>query len=124
MKLGETKRIKVLYAEDELVTAKYIMKKIGISFDIFHALNGVDAWKIFQEEGDFDVCLLDLIMPKMDGIELIKLIRSTNLEVPIIIISGAGDKIREDAKSAGANAILKKPHDIDFLMKILSVLPG
>ena len=118
MTIVERVRKKILYAEDELVTAKYIMKKMGSSFEFFHAENGVEAWKKFQNEKSFDICLFDLFMPEMDGVELIKLIRSIDYKVPIVVISGGRKSKLEEAMEAGANASLKKPDDIEYIVKI------
>lgn len=122
MAIIERTRKKILYAEDELVTAKYIMKKIGPAFEVIHATNGTEAWEIYQREGIFDLCLLDLIMPRMGGIELIKLIRSSGSNVPIVILSGSSDEVTEEAISSGANILIKKPPDIDLLSRTLATL--
>ena len=94
---------------------------------VSHAEDGLVARKLFVDPkpGFFDVVLMDLRMPHMDGIEATKAIRAMNrndaTSVPIIALSA--DAFAEDAqrcRDAGMNAHLAKPIDVKELTRLLA----
>ena len=114
-------KLKILFAEDERIFAKFIISKLEDSFDLTHRENGKLALEEF-EKNSFDLCLFDIVMPEMDGIELIKRVRAKNPHIPIICLSGAKRATVDQAIAAGANAFAKKPDDIDLLEKKITDL--
>lgn len=85
--LEKLKTLKILYIEDD----ERIRKKLSDSLryyaqEVFEAQNGVDGLKIYNEKHP-DIIFTDIIMPKMDGIELVKSIRKTKSKIPIVIVS-------------------------------------
>jgi signal transduction histidine kinase/ActR/RegA family two-component response regulator len=83
------------------------------------AENGLDALQIL-ENSTFDVILLDIQMPGMDGYEIAKLIRKKNQEIPIIALT-ANIKIEVEskAKSVGMNAVVTKPFQPKEMKKLI-----
>jgi len=85
---------------------------------------GVEAW---LDEHPCDAIILDIGMPKIDGISLISIIRQTYPELPIIIFTGMGyeEELMQAAKFAGANGYVSKglgPSEIyAALMRVLSL---
>jgi DNA-binding response OmpR family regulator len=76
-----------LYIEDELDVLKNISELLSQFFGEFYtASDGEEGYRIFQEE-KIDVMLVDIELPKMNGIELIKKIRRENKHLPIVVIS-------------------------------------
>jgi DNA-binding response OmpR family regulator len=76
-----------LYIEDELDVLKNISELLSQFFGTFHtASDGEEGYRIFQKE-KIDVMLVDIELPKMNGIELIKKIRQENKQLPIVVIS-------------------------------------
>jgi len=103
--------LKILVADDdetsEILIARYIEK---FSSEILTANNGVDAVEVFRRHPDVNFILMDIKMPKMDGLEATRQIREFNKEVVIIAQSAyalAGD--REKALEAGCNDYISKP---------------
>lgn len=94
----------ILIAEDNLLLHKLhgeFMNNWGYHFDI--ASNGLEAVKLAQEnEGKYDLCLMNVEMPKMDGIEATKIIRRTVKFFPIIAYSSNGN-YRKACYEAGMN---------------------
>ncbi|HIP62245.1 MAG TPA: response regulator transcription factor, partial [Sulfurovum sp.] len=100
----------VLYIEDELDVLKNISTLLSNFFGDFHtASDGVRALEIFNKE-PIDLLLVDIELPKMNGIELIKHIRKTDKDVPIIVISAytKTDYLLESVE-LGLNKYIVKP---------------
>lgn len=83
------------------------------------AFDGETALDILSED-DPEVMILDLKMPGIDGIEVLRKVKATRPEVEVIILTGHGsEKDREVCMSLGAFAYLQKPVDIDVLTETL-----
>jgi len=103
------------------VTTRFLERQ---GFNVIVAKDGVDALQVLQESTP-DLMLLDIEMPRMDGFEVAKNMRSTQRwkELPIIMItSRTGDKHREHAFSIGVNEYLGKPYQEEALLKAIRSL--
>jgi DNA-binding NtrC family response regulator len=112
--------IKLLIVDDESRFLNAIatrLRKRG--FDVQTATNGPDAIALAQEE-KFDIALLDLKMPKMDGGELLKILKQEHEFLEAIILTGHGslDSAVELTK-LGAFGYLPKPYELDKLIEVL-----
>lgn len=109
--------MKLLLAEDELSLSKalvHILEKNNYTVDPVY--NGQDAWD-YLEAGDYDAIILDVMMPYMDGITLLKKIRAKGNSIPILILSAKSeidDKVL--GLDCGANDYLTKPFDTKELL--------
>ena len=86
-------------------------------YDVIHCTNGVDGFEAFRKE-KFDLCLLDVMMPEMDGYELCRRVRESEVlnHIPIIIITAkSGGKERVCGLEVGADAYLEKPFNAEEL---------
>lgn len=73
------------------------------------------------DSGDMGCLLLDLHMPGMSGVELLRLIRARGVKRPVIVISGRRDPAQDaDVWAAGASALLSKPFDDQQLMELIA----
>lgn len=109
--------LKVLYVDDEeefVRTMAERMEMRALGGDI--ALSGEEALQML--EGDVpDVMVLDLRMPGLDGLEVLRRVKNTYPHVEVIVLTGRGaDQDEEEAKKLGAFAYLTKPVDINQLM--------
>ncbi len=117
-------KFSILVAEDDLVNRTVIQKMLQRSgfYDITIANNGREAVAI-AEQNKFDIVLMDVQMPEIDGIEATKIIRSRNLlspKTPIIAVTAAATP--EDAQkcmAAGMNGILMMPIAMVLLTEVL-----
>jgi two-component system OmpR family response regulator len=93
------------------------------SYDVTLAKNGIEGFEKFKKE-DFDLCLLDVMMPYKDGFTLAKEIREKNESIPLIFLTAK--TMKEDVLKGfkiGADDYLAKPFDSEVLLaKIKSIL--
>lgn len=121
---GDISGLRILLVEDNelnMEIADFILKDCGASVD--HALNGQEAVRKFEaaKEGTYDVILMDIMMPVMDGLIATKTIRalahSDAKTIPIIAMTA--NAFKEDAErcmKAGMNAHVAKPLDKDKIL--------
>lgn len=113
---------KVLIAEDSSVIQNLTKKILQFqNFDISSVKNGKDVLKALEKD-TFDIILLDINMPVMDGMDCAKAVRALpdalKSKVPIIAITGnAKNYTEQDFKSVGINEFLPKPLDFDKLVE-------
>lgn len=109
--------MKLLLAEDELSLSKalvHILEKNHYTVDPVY--NGQDAFD-YLENGNYDAVILDVMMPCMDGITLLKKVRAKGNTIPILILSAKSevdDKVL--GLDSGANDYLTKPFDSKELL--------
>lgn len=109
--------MKILLAEDEVSLSRAIIKILEKNNYTAEAVyNGEDALK-YLETGNFDAAILDLMMPKLDGITVLQRLRSSGNQTPILILSAKSeidDKVL--GLDSGANDYLTKPFDTKELL--------
>jgi len=115
------KRI-LIVDDDEMVrmALNELLKPEG--YEVHTASGGVEALTRLDHNG-YDLLMLDIIMPEMDGIELCKKIREKEdyREIPIVFLTAKSrDEDRAQGLEAGANLFLSKPISPDKLLKIVS----
>jgi|SRR5574344_67078 DNA-binding response OmpR family regulator len=100
---------KILVAEDEKPMANALAMKLSrAGFEVVNAYNGEECVDYFNKE-KFDLVLLDLIMPKLDGFKVLEKIKETGSATPVIILSNLSQEDDEKkARSLGA---------VDFFIK-------
>ncbi|MCG8309470.1 MAG: response regulator [Cytophagales bacterium] len=112
---------KVLIAEDSSVIQNLTKKILQIqNYQIFSAKNGVQVLEMLENEY-YDIILMDINMPKMDGMECARQIRQLDddekSKIPIVAITGnAMNYSMDDFKNAGINEYLQKPLNFDNLV--------
>ena len=124
------KGLHILLAEDNelnMEIAEFVLQNEGA--DVTKAWDGQEAVELFRnsEPGEFDVILMDIMMPVMNGYETTKVIRSLDREdakaIPIIAMTANAfteDRIR--AKEAGMDEHVAKPVDVELLIKVIHKL--
>jgi DNA-binding response OmpR family regulator len=123
MNFDKLKNIKVLLVEDEVELASSLQDAIGEFFHSFTvAINGVDGLEKFKNDKP-DIVITDINMPKMNGLEMSKLLRDKNPNLPIIILSAfSQEKYFLSAIDISITKYLIKPFDPDELLDyILSI---
>jgi DNA-binding response OmpR family regulator len=109
--------IKILLVDDEEDFVKTLSERIqmrALGTDV--ALNGEEALKLVDNEVP-DVMVLDLKMPGIDGMEVLRRVKKAYPQVQVIILTGHGsEKDEEQARRLGAFDYLQKPVEIDNLV--------
>ena len=117
-------KFKILLAEDDLNLGMLLVDYLEAEgFDVKLCKDGALALKLFQG-GSFDLCLLDVMMPKLDGFSLANEIRTQNKKVPIIFITAKSLKVDKlKGYDLGADDYITKPFDEEELLwKIKAVI--
>lgn len=111
------KQYKILYTEDDETLAFLTKDNLEQNnYEVIHCCDGKLGLETFKKE-NFDICIFDIMMPKMDGFELATEIRKTNTDVPIIFLSAK--TLKEDRIKGlrlGADDYLVKPFSIEELL--------
>lgn len=110
-------KIRVLIVDDQpaiLSLVERILRPEG--YAVLTAADGVEALKVVEEEFP-DLVLMDIRMPKLDGIEALKRLKKTHPAIPVIMMSGYGEeRLSVEAMKLGARGYLKVPFDHDELL--------
>ena len=112
-----SKNFNVLIVDDDPEIADYITSELGEWYRFDSACNGKEALKKLLM-GDYDLVISDIIMPEMDGIELLKNIKTnTNIsDVPVILLTSKSEvSDRLEGFKKGADAFLAKPFSMEEL---------
>lgn len=115
---------RILVIDDD----KYVRTSIravleGVGHEVSDA-GDADAGLALQRANPFDAAIVDLVMPKKEGLETIRELKHDYPDLPIVAISGGGDIVRKNyiqaAELFGAVATLEKPFDGDDLLSTMT----
>ena len=112
----------ILIVEDETGTIQFLQQGLEEEgYTITTAFDGLKGFELSQKE-NFDLILLDWMLPKMTGVELCKAIRLKNSKTPILFLT-AKDTVQEtiEGLKAGANDYIKKPFNFDELVERIKI---
>ena len=116
-----SKKATILIVDDEDSTLQLLEEAlVGAGYGVHTAGNGAEAWKLLETGTVKDVALLltDLVMPKMDGMELARKVAKAYPDMRILFISGyADDIVYENKDIEGVASFLPKPFNVEFLRK-------
>lgn len=116
----------ILTVDDDMINLKLLnsmLKKSELVKEVVEVKNGADAISELKNRKDIDLVLLDIIMPIMSGIEMLKVVHADkNLKkVPIIVLTTDETK-KSEALECGANGFLMKPIRNDELLKKIKLV--
>jgi two-component system OmpR family response regulator len=114
---------KILLVEDDPNFGIVLKDYLTLSnFDVVHAKDGIEGLIMFKNQ-DYDLCILDVMMPRKDGFSLAEDIRKNNKEIPIIFLTA--QTMKEDilkGYQVGADDYLNKPFDSEVLLYKISAI--
>lgn len=113
----------VLLVEDDVNFGTVLRDYLQLNgYKVLLARNGLEGFEKFKKN-EFDICILDVMMPYKDGFTLAKEIRSNDKSIPIVFLTAKS--MKEDVLKGykiGADDYLTKPFDAEILLKKLEVL--
>ncbi len=114
------RKIKLLIVDDEETFLESIAQRLELrDFEVTKATNGVDAIKTAKQQ-KYDLALLDLKMPGMDGKEVLEILKKEHKFIEVIMLTGHGSlEPAVECTKLGAIGYLPKPYEFEKLIEIL-----
>ena len=115
--------LRVLYAEDHADMRRAVVRLLQVSgASVATARDGVEATETALAE-TFDLVVMDLRMPRMDGFEAARALRAGGCRVPLVAVSAdARPELRAEVLAAGFDAFLPKPFGLDDVIQALQLV--
>ena len=113
----------ILIVDDEKLICMTLERMLSSDYTVYKASNGQEGLDIISSNGNIDVLLSDIIMPVMDGFEMIETVRSENPDIIIIAMTAiySGKNVTK-VMEKGADAYLLKPFDLSHLEQTIKKL--
>ena len=113
-------KVKVLLVDDEQEFITALSERLQIrGIDVRLAFDGEQALRLVQDQQP-DIMVLDLKMPGIDGMEVLRRVVRSHPEIRVVMLTGHGsEKDRQEAMRTGAYAYLQKPVQLDQLMEVI-----
>lgn len=114
---------RILLVDDDsrnIFALSHVLKKEG--YEVLTAENGNQALDALKQDSQFDVILMDMMMPEMDGYEATRIIKADDKlkHIPLVALTAqAAKKDKEDCINAGADEYMSKPINIDNILALL-----
>ncbi|MBI2252808.1 MAG: response regulator [Armatimonadetes bacterium] len=116
-----TQRKKILVVDDEIDVGDFFKENLDSEkYEIISALDGEETLNLVKKSSP-DLVLLDIKMPKMDGIEVLRKIKIFKKDLPVIMITGYGMmKTAREAMLLKAYDYITKPFDLEFIKNLIN----
>lgn len=115
--------MRILLAEDDVETAEFIARGLGeLGHNVVRASNGIDGLHLLSTE-EFDIAILDRMLPGLDGLSVVQRIRAAEIELPVLLLTALGRiEDRVTGLEAGADDYLVKPFAFSELAARINAL--
>jgi DNA-binding response OmpR family regulator len=116
----------VLVVDDEATISRMLKDALGLfrhdyAYKVDTAADGIDALAAMKRQ-QYDLILLDMLMPRMSGLELLEEMRRLNVQTPVLMLTGNDNsQTAADALSSGIFAYIPKPFDLQHLEHLVSL---
>lgn len=124
--LGPEEKLKILLVDDE----EYVLNILGdileyLGYEPVRFMDGESAVKYFEKNySEVHYAIVDVKMPKLDGIKTVKKLREVNPELPVIFTSGFEDGMLDKKDMQGIIGFLRKPYSVNTIARDISKLLG
>ena len=111
---------KILIADDSAMNRAILVEMLGDGYDVIEAENGREAVRVLQSAPEIDLLLLDIMMPEMDGFEVLEQMKRYGWieDVPVVMISAEnGSAYVERAYDLGATDFISRPFDMAIVRR-------
>lgn len=115
--------INILFAEDDVNINEFVTDSLKLEgYNVFSCLDGKEALDTYKSQ-DIHLVLSDIMMPKLDGYQLVEKIRANNKKIPIILLTARDDKVsKQFGYKLEIDDYITKPFDIDELILKLKAI--
>src|ERR1035437_5146735 len=115
--LGKT----ILIAEDDELSRYFFEKALKKTrANLFFVSDGMEAFRMIEENAEIHLVIMDIRLPRMDGIEATTRIKAFNPELPVVIQTAyALESVRNEALKSGCDEFITKPIRVETLLSIL-----
>lgn len=115
----------ILIADDSWIARMNLNKTLKpLSATLLEAEDGAMAMEIIRKEKP-DLILLDLLMPEMDGTDILRLMKEESIDIPVIVFSAdTQEETEKEVNALGVIAFIHKPADPDLLLNTIKKIPG
>ena len=118
-----SEKSRILYVEDDETLSFVTKDNLELNgYKVDHCMDGESAVETFFHNS-YDLCILDVMLPKMDGFAVAEKIRATDPNVPILFLTTESQQSRKlEAKAAGATGWIVKPATADELLSTIKLV--
>ena len=117
------KKPQILLVDDSQETVDGLKSFLEQKYEVFTACNGLECLRVLEEnKKQPDLVIADLVMPLIDGVGVISLLKQQSPNTPIIAMTGWGKHPSELATESKADMVLMKPFDLEDLDQSVSRL--
>lgn len=115
---AKTKRVLVMDDEPEVTYGlqAYFLSK---GYEMLTALDGIQAMRLLLRQHPIDLVLLDMKMPGINGVEVLKFVQARSPETKVIVVTGYDDQFQDVVERLGVDGFLLKPFGIEALTSIV-----
>jgi len=120
--------VKRVLTADDSATMRAMLRSIlgndaAVRWEIVQASTGAEFLEALAQQGPFDLCILDVQMPGMDGYSACRSLRELNQQVPVLFVTGEGDPgSYGQGRQAGGDSYLVKPFSSSALLSATHML--
>lgn len=117
----------ILVVEDDQAVRTMLEKALGTKYRVHAAVNGLEAAEVLGKIGRIDLLLCDVMMPQVDGLSLVRLMRSKEelKSIPVLFLSAkSSPQAVVEGLSLGAKHYMTKPFKVKELMERLAKILG
>jgi two-component system cell cycle sensor histidine kinase/response regulator CckA len=117
-------QIRLLLVDDDEAVRDFLARALGdAGYEVALAADGPEALHVANRDGPFDLCVIDLLMPLMNGDEVARLLRRAYPDIKVLYFTGYSDRLLDQTPMLAANeAFLDKPAGVAGLLEAVSLL--
>lgn len=109
---------KILICDDEIGIRESLNLILKDNYDLKFSSNGTECLKILNDDKEINIVLMDIKMPKQNGIDVTRDIKRLNPSIKVIVVTGyESAEIAQEATAAGADAYITKPFESKTILK-------
>jgi len=119
--LSDRTKTVLIVDDDRFIVKLFTINLTGKGYRVLSAYNGKEGLEVISRD-EPDIVILDIMMPVMNGLEMLEELRKTS-EIPVIIVSGYGEPEYVDkARILGIECFINKPFEMEDLVNTLSII--